>query len=169
MFSLGLFLGTISCAYTLDRFGPRKAAMAASIALMAGVAVQVTSESREQLLAGKVSSRTSLLITCKRLIVGKPLQLLAGIPLGVLQVAASNFIAESAPSRLRVPLAATIGMANIIGIILGITTGSQVIHFAKSGESMRMQRNYKLVVDRTVLQTGSLGSSPSQCSGSHRC
>ena len=144
--------------------------MAASIALMAGVAVQVTSESREQLLAGKVSSRTSLLITCKRLIVGKPLQLLAGIPLGVLQVAASNFIAESAPSRLRGPLAATIGMANIIGIILGITTGSQVIHFAKSGKSMRMQRNnYKLVVDRTVLQTGSLGSSPSQCSGSHRC
>jgi hypothetical protein len=30
--------------------------MAASIVLMAGVAVQVTSESREQLLAGKVSS-----------------------------------------------------------------------------------------------------------------
>jgi len=68
------------------------------------------------------------------------LQLLAGIPLGVLQVAASNFIAESAPSRLRGPLAATIGMANIVGIILGITTGSQVIHFAKSGEYKRIQR-----------------------------
>jgi len=133
MFSLGLFLGTISCAFTLDRFGPRKAAMAASIILMAGVAVQVTSESREQLLAGKVSSAESLVST-RRLILDKRRQLLAGLPLGVLQVAASNFIAESAPSRLRGPLAATIGLANIVGIILGITTGSQVIQFVKSGE-----------------------------------
>jgi len=107
--------------------------MAASIILMAGVAVQVTSESREQLLAGKVSSAESLVST-RRLILDKRRQLLAGLPLGVLQVAASNFIAESAPSRLRGPLAATIGLANIVGIILGITTGSQVIQFVKSGE-----------------------------------
>jgi MFS family permease len=62
-------------------------------------------------------------------------QLLTGIPLGVIQVAASNFIAESSPARLRGPLAATIGMANVVGIILGIATGSQVIHYVKSGRS----------------------------------
>ncbi|KAG7529657.1 hypothetical protein FFLO_05501 [Filobasidium floriforme] len=111
MFSLGLFIGTISCTWTLDRFGPRKVTMAATVFLMAGVAVQVASETKETLLAGK---------------------LLTGIPLGVIQVAASNFIAESSPARLRGPLAATIGMANVVGIILGITTGSQVIHYAKS-------------------------------------
>jgi hypothetical protein len=64
-------------------------------------------------------------------------QLLTGIPLGVIQVAASNFIAESSPARLRGPLAATIGMANVVGIILGIATGSQVIHYAKSGKVER--------------------------------
>jgi MFS family permease len=57
MFSLGLFIGTISCTWTLDRFGPRKVTMAATVFLMAGVAVQVASETKETLLAGKVDCR----------------------------------------------------------------------------------------------------------------
>jgi MFS family permease len=60
MFSLGLFIGTISCTWTLDQFGPRKVTMAATVFLMAGVAVQVASETKETLLAGKVGRRPRL-------------------------------------------------------------------------------------------------------------
>ncbi len=128
MFFLGTLLGTLGSGLLIERFGPKRTAMAASTFLLAAIAIQVSTETKVQLLIGKVSMEWIPLATRGLTAFSAPPdQLCAGISLGTLSVTASNFISEASPSKLRGPLSAAVGMAGIIGIVLGITTGSQVI------------------------------------------
>jgi MFS family permease len=66
------------------------------------VAIQVTSQSRGQLLAGK---------------------LLGGIPQGIFVVSAANYIGEATTIRLRGPLSAMLTLVLLAGVVFGLTVG----------------------------------------------
>lgn len=106
----------MSSGYFLDRFGPQKLVIAASIFFIAPVMIQTFATSRVMMLVGK---------------------LLGGIPQGMLNVSAANFVSEATNLRMRGPVSALLPLSAIGGVALGLTIGFERIAFVKSGKSWR--------------------------------
>lgn len=134
---LGYMLGSAGCSYLLERFGPRKVAMAAAVYINGPILIQAFSSTKAMLLAGKVSRLLSYIANVK----ADPLsnsQLLCGVGIGAFQVCASNFAAEAAPAKLRSFLTSSIGMALILGLVFGIASGAAVITDLREWHAFRL-------------------------------
>jgi MFS family permease len=114
---LGYILGSLACAYLLDRFGPRKVAVAAAIFILGPIVIQALTISKEMLLVGKF---------------------LAGIGIGAFQATSGNFTAETSTPKLRSILTSSIGMALILGLVFGIAAGAAVIADIRPWHSWRL-------------------------------
>lgn len=110
-FNLGIAVGSLAAGPLLDRLGPRRTTFAASLFMLIPIAIQATTQSRGQLLAGKF---------------------IGGIPQGIFVVACANFIGEAAGTRLRGPLSSMLALVLIAGIVLGLTAGYQVFGIVTS-------------------------------------
>jgi SP family general alpha glucoside:H+ symporter-like MFS transporter len=102
----------MSSGYLLDRWGPQKIVIIASILFICPVMIQTFANSRVMMLVGK---------------------LLGGIPQGIFNVAASNFVSEASNLRMRGPLSALLPLSAIGGVALGLTIGYERIAYVTSG------------------------------------
>lgn len=117
-FNLGIAVGSLGAGPLLDRLGPRRTTFIASLFMLIPVAIQATTESRGQLLAGKF---------------------IGGIPQGIFVTSCANFIGEAAGTRLRGPLSSMLALVLIAGVVLGLTAGYQVFgHVTSSWGSWRL-------------------------------
>jgi MFS family permease len=108
----------MSSGYLLDRWGPQKIVIVASIFMICPVLIQTFATSRGMMLAGK---------------------LLGGMPQGVFNVAAANFVSEATNLRMRGPLSSLLPLSAIGGVALGLTIGFERIKYVTSGESSLAQ------------------------------
>jgi MFS family permease len=92
------------------------------------------------------------------MLVGK---LLGGLPQGILQVSAANFISEAANVRMRGPLSSLLPLSAIAGIALGLVIGYERIPFVHSGRLIHRSQVPSATELHSSLQIGSHGDSPS--------
>ncbi|KAJ9099307.1 hypothetical protein QFC21_004188 [Naganishia friedmannii] len=111
MVALGVAIGAMSSGYLLDRWGPQKIVIIASVLFICPVMIQTFAQSRVMMLVGK---------------------LLGGIPQGIFNVAASNFVSEASNLRMRGPLSALLPLSAIGGVALGLTIGYERIAYVTS-------------------------------------
>ena len=129
---VGYMVGSSSCSYLLDRFGPRKIAIVFAIYMVGPILVQAFATSKGMLAAGKF---------------------LAGIAIGVFQTTAGNFTAEACGSspKLRSIMTSGVGMALILGLVFGIATGAAVITDLREWHAWRLVLVLQQVIPTVAL------------------
>ncbi|ORY61069.1 general substrate transporter [Leucosporidium creatinivorum] len=117
MIALGNAAGSFSAGWFIDRFGTKKTMWFLCLASTAFISIQVTAESRGQLLVGKM---------------------LNGAPQGAFIAVAATYISETAGVRVRSTLLSCMPLMILCGVMLAVGTGVHQIAVFDPWKSYRL-------------------------------